>query len=80
MFIESVKCDTRNGRESTGATDPLYRRVMAEKAKKDGAGSAFGQEQPPLYVYIKRILERYPGGQIFKVFVLSWGQLAIQCV
>ena len=39
---------------------------MAERGRKDG-GSAFGQEQPPLYIYIKRILERYPGGQIFKV-------------
>ena len=30
-------------------------------------GREFGQEQPPLSVYLKRILERYPGGQIFKV-------------
>ena len=39
---------------------------MAEKGRRDG-GTAFGQVQPPLYIYIKRILERYPGGQIFKV-------------
>ena len=33
-------------------------------------GRKFGQEQPPLSVYLKRILERYPGGQIFKVRLL----------
>lgn len=40
--------------------------VSTKGQAKDG-GSTFGQEQPPLYIYIKRILERYPGGQIFKV-------------
>ena len=46
---------------------PLRRTgAMAEKGKKDG-GSAFGQELPPLYRYLKGILKRYPGGQIFKV-------------
>jgi len=38
---------------------------MAQKKKE--LGSEFGQEQPPLYIYIKGILDRYPGGQIFKV-------------
>ena len=39
--------------------------AMAQKKKE--LGSEFGQEQPPLYIYIKGILDRYPGGQIFKV-------------
>ena len=39
---------------------------MTHPTKKDG-GDVFGQEQPPLYLYIKGILQRYPGGQIFKV-------------
>ena len=30
-------------------------------------GHAFGQEQPPLYITIQKILEKYPDGQIFKV-------------
>ena len=30
-------------------------------------GHAFGQEQPPLYVTIQKILDKYPDGQIFKV-------------
>jgi len=32
-----------------------------------GAGHTFGQRQPPLYVAIQKILEKYPDGQIFKV-------------
>ena len=28
---------------------------------------AFGQRQPPLYVAIQKILDKYPDGQIFKV-------------
>ena len=31
-------------------------------------GGRFGQRQPPLTVTIKAILERYPDGQIFKVY------------
>ena len=36
-----------------------------------GGGSTFGQRQPPLYVSIQKILDKYPDGQIFKVSVLS---------
>ena len=31
-------------------------------------GQHFGQTRPPLSVIIKQILERYPDGQIFKVY------------
>ena len=30
-------------------------------------GNKFGQRQPPLYVSIQKILDKYPDGQIFKV-------------
>ena len=30
-------------------------------------GHTFGQKQPPLYVTIQKILDKYPDGQIFKV-------------
>ena len=30
-------------------------------------GHTFGQRQPPLYVTIHKILDKYPDGQIFKV-------------
>lgn len=30
-------------------------------------GFTFGQRQPPLYVTIQKILDKYPDGQIFKV-------------
>ena len=30
-------------------------------------GRTFGQRQPPLYIAIQKILEKYPDGQIFKV-------------
>ena len=30
-------------------------------------GHTFGQRQPPLYVTIGKILDKYPDGQIFKV-------------
>ena len=30
-------------------------------------GQTFGQRQPPLYVAIQKILDKYPDGQIFKV-------------
>ena len=33
----------------------------------DSFGEEFGQRHPPLSIYIKGILERYPDGQIFKV-------------
>ena len=32
-------------------------------------GHTFGQKQPPLYVTIQKILDKYPDGQIFKVCV-----------
>ena len=46
----------------------LYTNAMTDKGVRD-SGSVFGQEQPPLYIYIKGILQRYPGGQIFKVYI-----------
>ena len=30
-------------------------------------GEDFGQEKPPLLVTVKRLLDKYPDGQIFKV-------------
>ena len=30
-------------------------------------GHTFGQRQPPLYVTIHKVLDKYPDGQIFKV-------------
>ena len=33
-------------------------------------GNTFGQRQPPLYVSIQKILDKYPNGQIFKVSVV----------
>ena len=33
----------------------------------ESIGEEFGQRHPPLSIYIKGILERYPDGQIFKV-------------
>ncbi|CAI8014100.1 Sacsin [Geodia barretti] len=32
-------------------------------------GHAFGQRQPPLYVTIQKILDKYPDGQIFKEII-----------
>ena len=37
-------------------------------ASDDDEGEVFGQRHPPLSIYIKGILERYPDGQIFKVY------------
>ena len=34
-------------------------------------GEQFGQRRPPLSVTIKAILERYPDGQIFKVWLVK---------
>ena len=34
-------------------------------------GKQFGQQRPPLSVTIKAILERYPDGQIFKVWMVK---------
>ena len=39
---------------------------MADSDSSEG-GHAFGQRQPPLYVSIQKILDKYPDGQIFKV-------------
>ena len=33
-------------------------------------GEDFGQESPPLYRYIAKILQEYPSGQIFKVQII----------
>ena len=40
---------------------------MMEDNDDDSFGEVFGQRHPPLSIYIKGILERYPDGQIFKV-------------
>ena len=40
---------------------------MMEDDDDDSFGEVFGQRHPPLSIYIKGILERYPDGQIFKV-------------
>ena len=41
--------------------------VSLEGDDDDSFGEVFGQRHPPLSIYIKGILERYPDGQIFKV-------------
>ena len=48
---------------------PLLRGDMCSAMDSSSAveGHAFGQRQPPLYVTIKKILDKYPDGQIFKV-------------
>ena len=40
---------------------------MSSEDDEESFGAKFGQRQPPLSLYIKGILERYPDGQIFKV-------------
>ena len=40
---------------------------MSSDDDEEDFGEDFGQRHPPLYIYIKGILERYPDGQIFKV-------------
>ena len=40
---------------------------MSGGEEKENFGEVFGQRHPPLSIYIKGILERYPDGQIFKV-------------
>ena len=47
------------------ATEPGPPIGLMELEKED-----FGQEQPPLYQLIRKILEEYPNGQIFKVYGL----------
>ena len=48
---------------------PNYLATMMslEDNENDSFGEVFGQRHPPLSIYIKGILERYPDGQIFKV-------------
>jgi hypothetical protein len=41
--------------------------MSSEEDEDDSIGEVFGQRHPPLSIYIKGILERYPDGQIFKV-------------
>ena len=41
--------------------------MSLEEGEGDSFGEVFGQRHPPLSIYIKGILERYPDGQIFKV-------------
>ena len=41
--------------------------VMDRTGQGAGDGHTFGQRQPPLYVTIGKILDKYPDGQIFKV-------------
>ena len=40
---------------------------MSGEEEEESFGEVFGQRHPPLSIYIKGILERYPDGQIFKV-------------
>ena len=40
---------------------------MSGGEEEESFGEVFGQRHPPLSIYIKGILERYPDGQIFKV-------------
>ena len=47
--------------------DYLATMVSHEDDDDDSFGEVFGQRHPPLSIYIKGILERYPDGQIFKV-------------
>lgn len=42
--------------------------MSLEEDEDDSFGEMFGQRHPPLSIYIKGILERYPDGQIFKVW------------
>ena len=44
--------------------------VDTDSEEESGSSQHFGQRRPPLSVAIKRILERYPDGQIFKVSLL----------
>ena len=49
-------------------TKSLWSSMMSvEDDDDDSFGEVFGQRHPPLSIYIKGILERYPDGQIFKV-------------
>ena len=49
---------------------PLLSAVKPAEPDEPLTGEQFGQKQPPLYVAIKSILERYPDGQIFKVCII----------
>ena len=49
----------------TGARYDKQARVYV--ASMAAGGSTFGQRQPPLYISIQKILDKYPDGQIFKV-------------
>ena len=44
---------------------------MSLEEEEENFGEVFGQRHPPLSIYIKGILERYPDGQIFKVMIKS---------
>ena len=46
---------------------PNYLATMVSLEGDESFGEVFGQRHPPLSIYIKGILERYPDGQIFKV-------------
>ena len=46
---------------------PLLQHSYTMDSSSSSEGHAFGQEQPPLYVTIQKILDKYPDGQIFKV-------------
>ena len=47
----------------------------------DSFGEVFGQRHPPLSIYIKGILERYPDGQIFKVrYILNHNSYSLAVV
>ena len=53
---------------SVAVRDLSYRLLSTSQlSMAQGGGHTFGQRQPPLYVAIQKILEKYPDGQIFKV-------------
>lgn len=43
--------------------------VIYQQGKEALYNASFGQRQPPLYVTIQKILDKYPDGQIFKVYM-----------
>ena len=49
-------------------TDPIEVFAKMEVDQQEPECDDFtGQREPPLYEWIKGVLNRYPGGQIFKV-------------
>ena len=59
-----------HGRTETSPV-PLFSGHMAQLQEGPQKGHTFGHRQPPLYVTIQKILDKYPDGQIFKVHFTS---------